>query len=42
MLCCFVQEFAVEMHYTELNEVDAAEVRQRVIASGGANYSQKY
>jgi hypothetical protein len=36
------KEFAVEMHYTERNEVDPAEVRARVIASGGANYSQKY
>merc|ERR1712000_552676 len=37
-----VREFAIEMHYTEHNEVDAAEIRARVIAAGGANYSQKY
>merc|ERR1712065_85092 len=37
-----VREFAIEMHYTEPQEVDAAEIRARVIASGGANYSQKY
>merc|ERR1711964_618504 len=34
------REFSVEMHYTEQGEVDPEEVRQRVIASGGANYSQ--
>ena len=37
-----VREFSVEMHYTEQGEVDPEEVRQRVIASGGANYSQVY
>lgn len=36
------KEFAIEKHFTELSEVDANEVRQHVIASGGANYSQKY
>jgi hypothetical protein len=35
------KEYAVERHYTEKAEVDPAEVRQLVIASGGANYSQK-
>lgn len=37
-----VREFAIEVHYTEHDEVDAAEIRSRVIAAGGANYSQKY
>merc|ERR1711991_233994 len=36
------REYAVERHYTEIEEIDAEEVRQMVIASGGANYSQKY
>ena len=33
------REYAVEMHYTEQSEVNYDELRARVIASGGANYS---
>merc|ERR1711991_987951 len=37
-----VREFAIEMHYDDKDDVDAAEIRARVIAAGGANYSQAY